>query len=65
MLEYTWTASAWPVANSRRASSAAGRGPNASSAERKCSWPIPVSARLSSKRTTPGDELGFSVTATS
>ena len=64
MFEYTCTPETWPVAKSRRASSAAGRGPNASSTEPKCSWPIPVSARLSSKRTMPGDELGFSVTAT-
>ena len=58
-------ASTCPVANNRRASSAAGRGPDASAAERNRSWPIPVSARLSSNRTTPGDVLGFSVTATS
>ncbi len=64
MLEYTCTASACPVANSRRASSAAGRGPNASAADRNRSWPMPVNARFSSNRTTPGDVLGFSVTAT-
>ena len=64
MLAYTCTPAAWPVANSRRASSAAGRGPKASAADVKCSWPMPVSARFSSKRTTPGDVLGFSVTAT-
>ena len=65
MFEYTCTAAAWPVANSRLASSAAGRGPKASPADRKRSCPIPVSARFSSNRTTPGDVLGFSVTATS
>src|SRR5215211_7327924 len=53
-----------PVANSWRASEAAGLGPIASLNEVKRSWPIPDSDRLSSKRTTPGVALRFSVTPT-
>src|SRR3954447_21704656 len=59
-----WTESIRPVSNSRRASSAEGRGPMACSGAVKRSWPIPVRLRLASRRTTPGREVGFSTTAT-
>ena len=50
--------------NNRRANSAAGRSSTACSARVYRSWPIPVSTRLVSKRTTPARDEGFSMTVT-